>query len=144
MHTGVRIKVFSNRQLETGWYDAYMKKFALSICALFALAAPGFAQEGYSPTLPFGTKEYQVNRTPTVSNMPSGYSPYNYNYYYGQYGVYNNNYYYQNPYGQRRNVRNYRYRNPNERPPQVQQRPYDDTLPSYRNSDSGYPSLPGY
>jgi hypothetical protein len=125
-----------------------MKKSALLIFSILTMAAPGFAQEGYSPTLPFGTKEYQVTRYPTVSPVPPAQQYYNSNpyynyynnYYYGPYGVYNNSY---SSARQRQGAApspQYKSSNHDRLPKSHLQ---NDQLPSYNNSSSS-PSLPGY
>lgn len=126
------------------WYSAYMKKATLLLLCMLTLAAPGYAQEGYSPTLPFGTKEYRVTRYPTVSPNPYQYQQnngYYNNYYYGPYGIYNNNGYYA-PRARQDAPASTRYKDSNhDRLPKSHLQ--DDQLPSYNNSSS-YPSLPGY
>ena len=67
---------------------------------LLALTMPALAQEGFSPTHPFGIG-HVPNRQVNVSNPHQneyvqnrsryGYG-YNYNYYYGPYGVYSSGY----------------------------------------------------
>ncbi len=108
---------------------------------------PARAQEGFSPTLPFGTKEYRTQRTVTTPGNPyqgqyyrprryPGYSNAGYQYYYGPNGVYN-----QQTSSQGSAASNYSTRSYN-RQPLVQP---GDTLPSYQNSSSSWSRTPpGY
>lgn len=124
-----------------------MKNSARFIFFILTVTAPGFAQEGHSPTLPFGTKEYKVTRYPTVSPVPPAHQYYNANpyynynnYYYGPNGVYTNGYY--APQQRQAPAPSSQYKSSNhDRLPKFHLQ--DDQLPSYTNS-SNYPSLPGY
>ena len=75
-----------------------MKKISLLILFYALWSGPALAQEGFSPTLPFGTKGMERTQAPVNNPYPvQDYrSPYRngsyYNYYYGPNGVYGNSY----------------------------------------------------
>lgn len=83
-----------------------MKKAFLVLLACVSLGNAASAQEGFSPTLPFGTKGMERTQAPVNNPYQGQYynrscaNGYNngYNYYYGPYGVSGNGYY--APYGQ--------------------------------------------
>lgn len=117
-----------------------MKKL-VSLCFLFAvIQVPAQAQEGFSPTLPFGTKDYRTQRPVTVPCNPYQGQYYQqgagYQYYYGPNGIYNQQNVSQGSATSNPSVRSY------NRQPIVQP---GDTLPSYQNPSSSWSrTLPGY
>lgn len=118
-----------------------MKHLCIFWLAGALLSGNAAAQEGFSPTLPFGTKG--MERTQAPVNLPQvnpyqnqysqspngwGYGTNRYNYYYGPYGVYSSGGY--APYGQTGSAQ---YKNDHR----------DGGIPGY-NKPLEQHSLPGY
>lgn len=119
-----------------------MKKIAIFLSLTATLSGVASAQEGFSPTLPFGTREYRTQAPVQQPTRPCNpYQDHYYwrnqwnsasSYYYGPNGAY----FQQAPAPQA----NYRDWGQNSSPGSR----FDDVLPSYRNSSSSSGRIPGY